>query len=162
MDRRILSLMNLFTAFGRIQNDAWNSLSARDGKVVSSLKSREIKAMMNIYLREETGEAALTLNQLADLLAMKKAAASILISALSQKKLITRKVDESNRRYIRIALTNSGRRLGDAVAGHAAHRMEEIFAELQNAGATQTEINSFIATANLIYQLCMKRPEAQQ
>ena len=100
-----------------------------------------------IYMRNARGEDALTLNQLAGLMNMKKAAASLLISNLAEKKLVSRTVDTENRRFIRISLAAKGRRLGDAITSQAAVHLTELLGCL-----TTEEQNDLATAADKIYQ----------
>ena len=154
MDHDLLSFMNLYEIFGYIQSRAWNSLSSEDNKQIDALSARQIKAMMILYLRRARSQEALTLNQLAELLDMKKAAASLLVSDLVRKRLVSRDVDPRNRRFIRITLAVQGQRLGDAIAARAAIQAADLLECLSGE-----ERAAFTSLADKIYD-CFARKVA--
>ncbi len=147
MKHDILAIMNLYEVFGYVQEQAWSSLPKDANNLISALNNRQIKAMMTIYMRDAGKQEPLTLNQLAGILNMKKAAASLLISNLAEKKLVSRTVDTENRRFIRISLAAKGRRLGDAITSQAAVHLTELLGCL-----TTEEQNDLATTADKIYQ----------
>lgn len=119
----VLAMMNLYEVFNWIQERAWASLPSEWNKRVRAMNNRQVKAMMTIYMREAKGRKPPTLNELAKFLDMKKSAASLLVSGLAERGLVTRSVDAENRRFIRISLASGGRRLGNAIASHAGARV---------------------------------------
>lgn len=146
MNRDILSFMNLAKVAGYIQNKAWETLSGEDWKIITSLTSRQIKALMTIYMREMEGRPAYTLNELGDALGLKKATASILVSELADLNLVVRTTDAENRRYIRIEMSEAGKRLRDAVITKAQDSIREIYSKL-----SPEELRQFTAIAEKIY-----------
>ena len=144
----IEDLLDLFMVVGRIQNEIWSTLPPPENKTIASLNVRQIQALTNLYLREQFEEEPVTLKQLGDLLSMKKkAAVSLMVSDLSKKKLVERKVDEKNRRYIRIHLTPAGRRLGEAISDRGAELMEPLFVQAEKAfDLTGRELKGFQKT----------------
>ena len=149
----IEDLLDLFMVVGRIQNEIWSTLPPPENKTIASLNVRQIQALTNLYLREQFEEEPVTLKQLGDLLSMKKkAAVSLMVSDLSKKKLVERKVDEKNRRYIRIHLTPAGRRLGEAISDRGAELMEPLFVQAEEAfDLTGRELKGFKMT---VQRLC--------
>ena len=162
MELKMLSLINLFMVFGRIQNAAWSTLPAKDNRIISSLNARQIKAMMHLYVQEKSGGEPLTLNQIGSLLSIRKAAASLMVSDLSDKKLVVRKVDENNRRFIRIHLTATGRRLGDAIMARGTTLSEELFRKALASGLEETELNGFMKTADCLCRVYNEQMEADE
>lgn len=152
MNREILSFMNLTKVAGNIQTQAWEKLSGADYSVVTGLTSRQIKALMAIYTREMEGLEAYTLNELGEALGMKKATASILVSELADKCLIDRNVDPDNRRYIRIEMSEEGKRIRDSVISKAQSLIQEIYSDLSDA-----EVRQFTRIAEKIYQIYVKK-----
>ena len=146
MEHDTLAFMNLYRVFGYIQAQAWNALPQAGSKQISTLNVRQIKAMMVVHLRDMEGKAPLTLSQLGDSLGLRKAAMSLLVSDLAEKKLLCRAVDRENRRFIRITLGIKGRRLGDAITSQAAIHIAEIFGTL-----TEDERKNFTMIADKIY-----------
>lgn len=146
MERDIMAFMNLYEVFGYIQEQAWNSLPQAGNRQIDALNNRQIKAMMIIYMRNAAEKEPLTLNRLAGFLNLKKAAASILVSDLAEKKLVSRDVDPNNRRFIRITLAARGRKLGDAITAEAAAHVSRIFDNL-----TAEERSAFTAVASKVY-----------
>ncbi len=157
MEHDILSFMNLFEVFGYIQGSAWNSLPQSGSKQVSALSNRQIKAMMILYLRSARGQEALTLSKLAGFLNMKKAAASLLVSDLAKKKLVSRAVDPDNRRFIRITLAAKGRHLGDSITAQAAIQAADMFRNL-----TKGELMAFTSVADKIYDCYSQKVEGAE
>jgi len=157
MKHDILAFMNLYEIFGYIQEQAWGSLPQAGSKQVSALNSRQIKAMMIVYMRSAGGKDALSLNRLAGFLNMKKAAASLLVSDLADKKLVCRTVDPENRRFIRITLAPKGQRLGDAITAQAAAHVAGL---LQNL--TAEERRNLTAAADKIYACYSREVEGEK
>ncbi len=147
MEADIMAFMNLYEVFGYIQGQAWSALPGAAGKRVGALNNRQIKAMMVVYMRHAAGREPLTLNQLAGFLNLKKAAASLLVSDLVEKKLVDRAVDPANRRFIRITLAGQGRKIGDAVAAQAALRVGALLECL-----TGEERSALVRAAEKVYQ----------
>ena len=140
-------LLDLFMVVGRIQNEIWSTLPPDENKTIASLNVRQIHALTNLYLREQFEEEPVTLNQLGDILSMKKAAVSLMVSDLSKKKLVVREVDEKNRRYIRIHLTPAGRRLGEAISDRGKELLEPLFVHAEEAfDVTACELKGFQKT----------------
>lgn len=154
MKHDILAVMNLYEIFGYVQEQAWSSLPKDGNNLISTLNNRQIKAMMTIYMRDAGKREPLTLNQLAGFLNMKKAAASLLVSDLAEKKLVSRSVDTENRRFIRITLAAQGRRLGDAITSQAAGHLTELLGCL-----TAEEQNNLATAADKIYQRYSEKVE---
>lgn len=148
MNREILSFMNLAKVAGNIQSQAWESLDNKDLKFVNAMTSRQIKALMAIYMREMEGLEAFTLNELGEALGMKKATASILVSELSDLDLIERNVDNDNRRYIRIEMSKEGKRLRQCVISKAQEIIKDIY-----SGLTTDEVKIFTQISEKIYKI---------
>ena len=147
VEQNITELLDFFMVVGRIQNEIWSTLPPDENKTIASLNVRQIQALTNLYLREQFNEEPVTLNQLGDILFMKKPAVSLMVSDLSKKKLVVRKVDENNRRYIRIHLTPAGRRLGEAISDRGAELMEPLFVQAEEAfDLTGRELKGFRMT----------------
>lgn len=155
--------LDLFMVIGRIQNEIWSSLPPPENKTIALLNVHQIQALTNLYLREKFKKEPVTLNQLGDLLSMKKAAASLMVSDLSKKKLVVRTVDESNRRHIRIHLTPAGRQLGDAINHRGAELIEQLFVRAgEESDLTDDAVEGFQKTAKylcLAYRAHMDEPE---
>ena len=152
VEQNMTELLDFFMVVGRIQNEIWSTLPPDENKTIASLNVRQIQALTNLYLREQFYEEPATLNQLGDILFMKKAAVSLMVSDLSKKKLVERKVDEKNRRYIRIHLTPAGRRLGEAISDRGAELMEPLFVQAEEAfDLTGRELKGFKMT---VQRLC--------
>ena len=152
VEQNMTELLDFFMVVGRIQNEIWSTLPPDENKTIASLNVRQIQALTNLYLREQFNEEPVTLNQLGDILFMKKAAVSLMVSDLSKKKLVVRKVDENNRRYIRIHLTPAGRRLGEAISDRGAELMEPLFVQAEEAfDLTGRELKGFKMT---VQRLC--------
>ena len=149
----IEDLLDLFMVVGRIQNEIWSTLPPPENKTIASLNVRQIQALTNLYLREQFEEEPVTLKQLGDLLSMKKkAAVSLMVSDLSKKKLVVREVDEKNRRYIRIHLTPTGRRLGEAICDRGVEVMNPLFDQAKERfDLTSRELKGFKKT---VHGLC--------
>ena len=144
--------LDLFMVIGRIQNEIWSTLPPPENKTIALLSVHQIQALTNLYLREKFKKEPVTLNQLGDLLSMKKAAASLMVSDLSKKKLVVRTVDKSNRRHIRIHLTPVGRQLGEAIGDRGAELMEPLFVQAEEAfDLTGRELKGFKMT---VQRLC--------
>ena len=143
--------LDLFMVIGRIQNEIWSSLPPPENKTIALLNVHQIQALTNLYLREKFKKEPVTLNQLGDLLSMKKAAASLMVSDLSKKKLVVRAVDESNRRHIRIHLTPAGRQLGDAINHRGAELIEQLFVRVgEESDLTDDAVEGFQMTAKCL------------
>jgi len=155
--------LDLFMVIGRIQNEIWSTLPPPENKTIALLNVHQIQALTNLYLREKFKKEPVTLNQLGDLLSMKKAAASLMVSDLSKKKLVVRTVDESNRRHIRIHLTPAGRQLGDAINHRGAELIEQLFVRAgEESDLTDDAVEGFQKTAKylcLAYRAHMDEPE---
>ena len=82
MDKDTLSVMELLPAFGRMQGEAWRGLPPKDAREVAALTTSQLKAVMLVAMRELSGGVPMTLGELADALALKKSATSILVTAL--------------------------------------------------------------------------------
>ena len=147
VEQNMTELLDLFMVVGRIQNEIWSTLPPDENKTIASLTVRQIQALTNLYLREQFEEEPVTLNQLGDLLFMKKTAVSLMVSDLSKKKLVVREVDEKNRRYIRIHLSPAGRRLGEAIRDRGAELMEPLFVQAEERfDLTGRELKGFKMT----------------
>ena len=147
VEQNITELLDFFMVVGRIQNEIWSTLPPDENKIIASLNVRQIQALTNLCLREQFNEEPVTLNQLGEILFMKKSAVSLMVSDLSKKKLVVRKVDENNRRYIRIHLTPAGRRLGEAISDRGAELMEPWFVQAVEAfDLTGRELKGFRMT----------------
>lgn len=147
VDQDIDELLDLFMVVGRIQNEIWSTLPPDENKTIASLNVRQIHALTNLYLREQFEEESVTLNQLGDILSMKKAAVSLMVSDLSKKKLVVREVDEKNRRHIRIRLTPAGRRLGEAICDRGIEVMNPLFEQAEERfDLTGRELKGFRKT----------------
>ena len=152
VDQQIEELLDLFMVLGRIQNEIWSTLPPDENKTIASLNVRQIQALTNLYLREQFNEEPVTLNQLGDILFMKKAAVSLMVSDLSKKKLVVREVDEKNRRHIRIRLTPAGRRLGEAICDRGIEVMNPLFEQAEERfDLTDRELKGFKMT---VHGLC--------
>ena len=147
VEQNMTELLDLFMVVGRIQNEIWSTLPPDENKTIASLNVRQIQALTNLYLREQFEEEPVTLNQLGDLLFMKKTAVSLMVSDLSKKNLVVREVDEKNRRYIRIHLSPAGRRLGEAIRDRGAELMEPLFVQAEERfDLTGRELKGFKMT----------------
>ena len=162
MDQDVLSAINLVRVFSVIEEKAWSALSKTRGKQADDLNARQVKAMMFLVLREKENGEPFTLQQLANSLAMKKAAASLMISNMEDKKLLFRKIDKQNRRYIRIQLTPKGRKQAEAVLNLASKKIAEVLNSLKDA-----DRKSFMQIATQIYsefgpKLMAEEPKQEQ
>ena len=143
--------LDLFMVIGRIQNEIWSTLPPHENKTIALLNVHQIQALINLFLREKFKKEPVTLNQLGDQLSMKKAAASLMVSDLSKKKLVVRTVDESNRRHIRIHLTPAGRRLGEAINKRGAELIEQLFVRAgEESDLTDDAVEGFQMTAKFL------------
>lgn len=154
MDEKTLSFMNLYKVFNYVQSQAWNALPAEWNRQVGELNARQVKAMMIVYLRAMEEKPPLTLGELGTQLGMKKAAASLLVSDLAEKKLLCRAVDRVNRRFIRITPGAKGKRLGDAISSQAIGQIAEFFQFL-----SEEELENFKRAADKIYNNYLKKVE---
>lgn len=137
--------MKLHEVFSYVQNQAWGSLPARERRLLESLTPRQIKTMITVGMR---GGQALTLNELSAILGVGKAAASILVSALAEKKLISRTTDPENRRFVRIKYSAKGEKLSSAIFSCASRRAAEFFGVM-----TGSERKAFCTVAEKIHNL---------
>lgn len=123
----------MMEVFNYVQNRAWSSLPAAKRRTVDAITPRQQKTMMLVYMNDVRGNAPMTLGELALRLGLKKAAASILVSGLVEKKLLARRTDSENRRFVRISLAAKGRATGDAIVGAGAEQTKRLFSKLGDA-----------------------------
>ncbi len=154
MERDFLSFTKLFEVFSYIQGRAWDSLPQAGNKQIYALSNRQIKAMMLVYMRSYRGQKALTLSEFARLLNMKKAAASLLVSDLAEKQLLSRTVDPDNRRFIRITTTAKARRLREHIVPQVKLQIDEM---LRNLAADERQ--AFNSVIDKIYDCYSRKVE---
>ncbi|NIN70443.1 MAG: MarR family transcriptional regulator [Gemmatimonadetes bacterium] len=71
----------------------------------------------------------LTLNELASQLYLDKSTVSRVVTAIERKKLLHRQPHEQDRRAVHLALTDTGRRLYDAIRGDIEEREKRLIAD---------------------------------
>lgn len=147
MDDEFLAVINLVRVLGFKQEMVLNTMSKSQNGVFNELNARQIKALISIGIREMEGKEPFTLQLLAKYLSMKKVTASLTISSLEQKGLVTRSVDKKDRRCIRIRRTAKGRSLQNAALAGAALQIADMLDELSDMDRKQ-----FVRISKLIYQ----------
>ena len=147
MDDDFLAVANLIRVLGVRQELILNTLPKSQNEIFNELNARQLKALKWIGIREEEGKEPFTLKLLAQYLSMKKVTASLMVSALEQKGLVTRSVDKKDRRCIRIRLATKGRRLRDAIWAGASLQISDMLDDLPDK-----DRQHFVRIAKLIYQ----------
>lgn len=145
MENDTFAILNLFRTLNLIQSQVIGALPRGNDRIAGSFSLRHAKAMMTVVLRDHEGKPPLTLGALGKALCLKKAAASILVSELVEKRLLCRTVDKDNRRYVRISLGSRGRRLGHDATSRAAERIGHLLGLL-----TPAERRIFVRAARKI------------
>jgi DNA-binding MarR family transcriptional regulator len=90
-----------------------------------------------------------TMGALAERLGVNPSTATRICDRLTDKRLITRRVDETDRRSVRVQLTTRGQRLVDGVTRERRVRIETILERMGTAGAQRlaTSLSEFAAAA---------------
>ena len=143
----MLAAASLYEVFGFIQNRAWQTLPAKERRIVESLTARQVKTIMTVYVRHLRGELPLTLNELAVRLCIGKAAASILVSALVEKEMLCRETDPENRRFVRITRSEKGKKISEAVLARASALNADFIGEM-----TECERKVFASVSSKLYK----------
>ena len=159
MDKDTLSVMELLPAFGRMQGEAWRGLPPKDAREVAALTTSQLKAVMLVAMRELSGGVPMTLGELADALALKKSATSILVTALEEQGLASRRADEENARKVRITLSRRGRSLAERVTTPASERVSAFLGTLGKVERTAfvsvaRKFTAFVRGAAMCIALC--------
>ena len=159
MDKDTLSVMELLPAFGRMQGEAWRGLPPKDAREVAALTTSQLKAVMLVAMRELSGGMPMTLGELADALALKKSATSILVTALEEQGLASRRADEENARKVRITLSRRGRSLAERVTTPASERVSAFLGTLGKVERTAfvsvaRKFTAFVRGAAMCIALC--------
>lgn len=142
MDKETLAVMELLPTFSQMQSEAWRSLPPADAHAVGALSTSQLKAVMLIAMRELADGEAMTLGELADAIALKKSATSILVTALEDAGLAVRKADARNGRKVRIRLSAKGDGLARRITAGAARRVAQFLGTL-----TASERGTFVSVA---------------
>lgn len=142
MDKETLAVMELLPTFSQMQSEAWRSLPPTDAHAVGALSTSQLKAVMLIAMRELADGEAMTLGELADAIALKKSATSILVTALEDAGLAVRKADACNGRKVRIRLSAKGGCLARRITAGAARRVAQFLGTL-----TASERGTFVSVA---------------
>lgn len=142
MDKETLAVMELLPTFSQMQSEAWRSLPPADAHAVGALSTSQLKAVMLIAMRELADGEAMTLGELADAIALKKSATSILVTALEDAGLAVRKADACNGRKVRIRLSAKGGCLARRITAGAARRVAQFLGTL-----TASERGTFVSVA---------------
>ena len=101
----------------------------------------------------------MTLGELADALALKKSATSILVTALEEQGLASRRADEENARKVRITLSRRGRSLAERVTTPASERVSAFLGTLGKVERTAfvsvaRKFTAFVRGAAMCIALC--------
>jgi DNA-binding MarR family transcriptional regulator len=147
-EQNLFSVMYLYEIFNQIQELGYNSLPPAENKLANELSMKQIKALITVYMSVKRGEPALTLNELAGKLKMRKEAASLLVSSLVRKKLLCRDIDPENRRFIRISCSDKGGHFGDMISGEVMKKLSSLLEKLSDEERT-----AFVATAAKIRRI---------
>ena len=142
MDTETLAVMELLPTFSQMQSEAWRSLPPTDAHAIGALSTSQLKAVMLIAMRELADGEAMTLGELADAIALKKSATSILVTALEDAGLAVRKADARNGRKVRIRLSAKGDGLARRITAGAARRVAQFLDSL-----TASERGTFVSVA---------------
>lgn len=103
------------------------------------LMARDVTVAEWVILRELYEKEEVVPSLLADRLGMTRGAISKLVDRLAAKSLVSRKLNEQDRRYQALALTGEGRKLVPQLSSLADRNDEEFFGHLEPAERAMIE-----------------------
>jgi len=152
MDKEVLTFINMFSVYFYLQSNSLKKLPANIQSKLHNLNQQQLKAVINVKIREFNQLPPLSLGELAECLGMKKASTSLLVSDLVDKKFLCRTVDEKNRRYIKIKCGLKSKKIGDSLFKFASKPIKEILGNL-----TAKEREYFLKASEKIFNLYLDK-----